>query len=157
MEALTNWIGYAYSDGYPNRNLYPGQDLSQRLLSAVSMELESPKGWDPYKPESADEESQILNAIRRKVGDRIDAHCREVLVRDPRTSFWLPAYENIHGPGTKVRRARTVARILEDRAQLPDEGLGKLTKDIWQIVEETIREVCSPSEQEGALPLAHTA
>jgi hypothetical protein len=91
------------------------------------------------------------------VGDRIDAYCREALVRDPRTGFWLPAYENIHGPGTKVRRARTVARILEDRAQLPNEGLGKFAKDIWQIVEETIAEVCSPGEEETVLPLAHTA
>ena len=157
MEALTNWIGHAYSDGYPKRNLYPGQDLSQRLVAAVSIELESPTDWEPYKPESDDEESRILNAIRSKVGDRIDAYCREALVRDPRTGFWLPAYESIRGPGTKVRRARTVARILEDRAQLPSEGLGKFTKDIWQIVEETIAEVCSPGEEEKVLPLAHTA
>jgi hypothetical protein len=56
----------------------------------------------------------------------------------------LPAYQDIFGPGTKRRRAKTVARILEDQAQLPDEGLGKFTKDIWQIVEEAIVEVCSP-------------
>jgi hypothetical protein len=142
MQALTNWIGHAYSDGYPKRNLYPGQDLSQRLVAAVSIELESPTSWEPYKPNSADEESRILNSIRREVGDRIDAYCREVLVRDPRTGFWLPAYENISGPGTKVRRARTVARILEDRAQLPDEGLGGFTKDIWHIVEEAIAQTC---------------
>jgi hypothetical protein len=147
MQALTNWIGHAYSDGYPTRNLYPGQDLSQRLVAAISIELESPTRWEPCKPESADEESRILNAIRSKVSDRIDAYCREVLVRDPRTGFWLPAYQDIFGPRTKVRRARTVARILEDRAQLPNEGLGKFTKDIWQIVEETITEVCSPVEE----------
>jgi len=143
MEALTNWIGHAYSDGYPKRNLYPGQDLSQRLVAAVSIELESPTEWKPTKPENADEESRILNAIRNKVGDRIDAYCRQTLVRDPRIGFWLPAYENILGPGTKVIRARTVARILEDRAQLPNEGVGEFTKDIWHIVEETIAEVCS--------------
>ena len=40
MEALTNWIGHAYSDGYPKRGLYPGQDLSQRLISAISNKLE---------------------------------------------------------------------------------------------------------------------
>jgi hypothetical protein len=146
MEALTNWIGHAYSDGYPKRNLYPGQDLSRRLVTAISAELESPTGWEPYKPESAEEESRILNAVRSKVGDRLDAYCREVLVRDPRTGFWLPAYDNIGGPGTKVRRARAVARILEDRAQLPSEGLGKFTKDIWQITQKTIAEVSSPDE-----------
>ena len=84
--------------------------------------------------------------MRGKVGDRVDAYCREALVRDPRTGFWLPAYETISGPGTKVRRARTVARILEDRAQLPSEGLGKFTKDIWRITQETIAEVCSLDE-----------
>jgi hypothetical protein len=45
IEALTNWIGNAYDDGYPKRNLYPGQNLSQRLLSAISVELESPAGF----------------------------------------------------------------------------------------------------------------
>ena len=55
---------------------------------------------------------------------------------------WLPAYENIFGAGTKVRRARTVARILEDRAQLPDEGLGEFTKDVWQIVQDAIDHTC---------------
>jgi len=146
MEALTNWIGHAYSDGYPKQNLYPGQDLSRRLVTAISAELESPTGWEPFKPESAEEESRILNAVRSKVGDRLDAYCREVLVRDPRTAFWLPAYDNIGGPGTKVRRARAVARILEDRAQLPSEGLGKFTKDIWQITQEAITEVSAPDE-----------
>jgi hypothetical protein len=130
---------------------YPAQDLSQRLVSGISIELESPTDWEPYKPESAEEESRILNAVRSKVGDRVDVYCREVLVRDPRTGFWLPAYENIHGPGTKVRRARTVARILEDRAQLPNEGLGKFTKDVWRIVEETVAEICS-LEQEKEIP-----
>jgi hypothetical protein len=143
MEALTNWIGHAYADGYPKRNLYPGQDLSQRLVSAISIALESPTGWDPWNPENPEDESRILNAIRSKVGDRIDAYCGEALVRDPRTGSWLPAYEKISGPGTKFLRARTIARILEDRAELPNEGLGKFTKDIWQIVESTIAEVCS--------------
>jgi hypothetical protein len=65
------------------------------------------------------------------------------LVRDPRRVSWLPAYENIHGAGTQVRRARAIARILEDRAQLPDEGLGQFTKDVWRMVEGAIGEVCS--------------
>lgn len=149
MQALTNWIGHAYSDGYPKQNLYPGQDLSQRLVSAISTELESPINWEPYKPDRSDEESRILNAIRSTVGDRIDAYCRDLLVRDPRTAFWLPAYENIHGAGTQKRRARAVARILEDRAQLPDEGMGKFTKDIWQIVEGAISEICSSNAEES--------
>jgi hypothetical protein len=146
MEALTNWIGNAYSDGYPKRNLYPGQDLSQRLVSAVSNELEEPTSWDPEPPESADETSRILNTIRRDVADRIDKYCKEVLVRDPRTGHWLPAYQNINGPGTKVRRARIVARILEDRAQLPDEGLGEFTKDVWQIVQDAIEHTCRAAD-----------
>ena len=75
-------------------------------------------------------------------------------MRDPRTGFWLPAYETISGPGTKRRRARTISRILEDGAQLPDEGLGKFTKDIWHIIEETIEEVCSSAVQEEALARA---
>ena len=75
-------------------------------------------------------------------------------MHDPRTGFWLPAYEAISGPGTKIRRARTIARILEDRAQLPSEGLGKFTKDIWQIVEETIASVCSPEIQKELLESA---
>jgi hypothetical protein len=157
MQALTNWIGHAYSDGYPKRNLYPGQDLSQRLVSAISIELESPTDWDPYAPENAEEESRILNAIRSSVGDRIDAYCRDVLVRDPRKGFWLPAYETIYGAGTLVRRARAVARILEDRAQLPNEGLGTFTKDIWKIVEETITEVCSAGEEQKGEALAHAS
>ena len=149
IEALTNWISHGWSDGYPKRNLYPGQDLAQRLVKAVSNELESPTSWHPHAPENPDEESRILNAIRREVGDRIDAHCREVLVHDPRTRAWLPAYQNISGPGTKVRRARTVARILEDRAQLPDEGLGEFTKDVWQIVQNAIDHTCrAASNQE---------
>jgi hypothetical protein len=146
MEALTNWIGNAYSDGYPKRNLYPGQDLSQRLVSAVSNELEEPTSWDPEPPESADETSRILNTIRRDVADRIDKYCKEVLVRDPRTGHWLPAYQNINGPGTKVRRARIVARILEDRAQLPDEGLGEFTKAVWQIVQDAIEHTCRAAD-----------
>jgi hypothetical protein len=142
IEALTNWIGHGWANGYPKRNLYPGQDLAQRLVKAVSNALESPESWLPEPPENPEEESRILNAIRRDVGGRIDEHCKAVLVHDPRTSAWLPAYENISGRGTKVRRARTVARILEDRAQLPDEGLGEFTKDVWQIVQDTIEHTC---------------
>lgn len=137
IEALTNWIGHGWANGYPKRNLYPGQDLAQRLVKAVSYELESPKSWLPFQP-TPEEESRILNAIRREVADRIDEHCKEVLVHDPRSSDWLPAYQNIYGPGTKVRRARTVSRILEDRAQLPKEGLGEFTKDVWHIVQGAI-------------------
>lgn len=151
MEALTNWIGHAYSDGYPKRNLYPGQDLSQRLVSAISRALESPTKWEPFKPESEDDESRILNLIRSKVSDQVDTYCRETLVRDPRMGFWLAAYETISGKGTKVRRARAIARILEDRAQLPNEGLGKFTKDVWQIVEKAITEVSSLEQQKESL------
>jgi hypothetical protein len=142
MQALTNWIGNAHRDGYPKQNLYPGQDLSQRLVGAVSSELEAPTDWKPYKPDQ-EEESRILNAIRVALGDKIDIYCRDILIRDPRRAFWLPAYEDIYGAGTQVRRARAIARILEDRAQLPDEGLGQFTKDIWQIIESTIAEVCA--------------
>jgi hypothetical protein len=136
-------------------NLYPGQDLSRRLIAAISVELESPTDWEPYEPENEDEESKILNAIRTKVGDQIDAYCRDVLVRDPRRGFWLPAFENIHGAGTQKRRARAVARILEDRAQLPDEGLGQFTKDIWGVIEKAIAEVCSSEDATEQPPLAH--
>jgi hypothetical protein len=150
MEALTNWIGNAYADGYPKRNLYPGQNLSERLVSAISIELENPQRWEPIEPESEEEESRILNTIRNKVGDRLDAYCREIIVRDPRTGFWLPAYQTIFGQGTQVRRARAVARILEDRAQLPDEGLGQFTKDIWHIVQETVEEVTAADAEQEA-------
>jgi hypothetical protein len=144
IEALTNWIGHAYSDGYPKRRLYPGQNLSERLVSGISIHLEQPRTWEPSAP-SEEDQSVILNAVRSIVGDRIDQYCRQMLVQDPRTLQWLPAYEDISGPGTKRRRAKTVARILEDQAQLPDEGLGKFTKDIWQIVEDAIVEVCLPT------------
>ena len=147
MEALTNWISHAFRDGYPKRNLYPGQDLAQRLVSAISVELENPKGWNPGDPQNAEEESRILNAIRTKVADDIDSLCRDALIRDPRTIAWLPAYEHIYGKGTQVRRARAIARILEDYAQLPDEGVGKFTKDIWWIVENAVAEVCEPDEE----------
>lgn len=142
IEALTNWIGNAYADGFPKRNLYPAQNLSQRLVGAVSIALEEPREWNPHAPDNPEEQSRLLNAIRSKVAGKIDTYCKEVLVRDPRTGHWLPAYQNISGYGTKVRRARTVARILEDRAELPNEGVGKFTKDIWHIVQETINEVC---------------
>ena len=147
MQALTNWIGHAYSDGYPKRNLYPAQDLAERIVSAISIELDSPAEWKPRSPENPDEESRILNAIRSEVGKRIDAHCREILVQDPRTGFWLPAYEDISGPGTKARRARAVARILEDRAQLPNESLGKFANETWAIVQTSIQKVCSSDEE----------
>jgi hypothetical protein len=153
MEALTNWIGNAYSDGYPKQGLYPGQNLSQRLVSAVSKELENPKEWDPRIPEP-DEQSQILNAIRNLVGDGIDAHCREVLVSDPRTTAWLPAYVNIDGRGTKLKRAKAVARILEDRAELPEEGVGEFTKAIWKIVQAAIEKVCGEPENAAVAPVA---
>jgi len=146
MEALTNWIGNAYGDGYPKRRLYPGQNLSQRLVSAISIALESPNEWDSTPPTDK-EQSDILNAIRSKVADSIDAYCRETMVQDPRTSHWLPAYQNISGQGTQRRRARTVARILEDQAQLPDEGLGKFTDDIWDQIESAITEVCNPDRE----------
>ena len=105
MQALTNWIGNAYSDGYPKQNLYPGQDLAQRLVSAISIELENPKGWDPRPPQNSEEQSRILNVIRTKVADDIDSYCRDVLVRDPRVVAWLPAYKGIFGKGTKVTLA----------------------------------------------------
>lgn len=146
MQALTNWIGNAYNDGYPKQNLYPGQDLAQRLVSAISIELENPKGWDPRPPQNLEEQSRILNAIRTRVGDDVDAYCRDILVRDPRVVAWLPAFKDIFGKGTKVRRARAIARILEDHAQLPDEGVGKFTKDIWRIVEAAIEAACVLSE-----------
>jgi hypothetical protein len=148
IEALANWIGNAYSDGYPKRRLYPGQNLSERLVSGISIHLDQPIVWEPSAP-SDEEQSAILNAIRSKVGDGIDQYCKRMLVQDPRTAQWLPAYQKIFGPGTKRRRARTVARILEDQAQLPDEGLGKFTKDIWQIVEDAIVEVCFPPAPEA--------
>jgi hypothetical protein len=85
-------------------------------MTAISNELEAPTQWVPYHPDNAKEESRILNAIRGKVAMQVDEYCRVTLVRDPRTAFWLRAYEDIFGPGTKVRRARTIARILEDRA-----------------------------------------
>lgn len=150
IEALTNWIGNAYADGFPKRNLYPAQNLSQRLIGAVSVALEEPKEWDPQAPDNPEEQSRLLNAIRSKVAGKIDTYCKEVLVRDPRTDHWLPAYQNISGYGTKVRRARTVARILEDRAELPGEGVGKFTRDIWLIIQETITQVCQ--QQPAAAP-----
>jgi hypothetical protein len=148
IEALTNWIGNAYADGYPKKRLYPGQDLSRRLVSAISIELENPREWQPGPPDSTEEESQILNAIRNLVGNGIDAYCRDAVVRDPRTVAWLPAYQNIGGRGTLMRRARTVARILEDNAQLPDEGVGRFTKDIWRIVQEATVAVCAPEDEQ---------
>jgi hypothetical protein len=118
------------------------------LVSAISIELESPRDWEPCPPDNPKEESRILNAIRNYVGDGIDTYCRDAVVRDPRTVAWLPAYQNISGRGTQKRRAKTVARILEDYAQLPDEGVGKFAKDIWRIVEEAIADVCAPDDEQ---------
>src|SRR5262249_4983250 len=132
MEALTNWIGNAYSDGYPRRNLYPGQNLSRRVIAAISVELENPESWAPTRPENPDEESAILNAIRVEVSRRVDELCCKYVIRDARTPDWLPAYRDIFGPGTRRRRAKRVARILVDRAPLPEEGLGEFIKEIWQ-------------------------
>ena len=143
MEALTNWIGHAYSDGYPKQNLFPGQDLSRRLVTAISIEMENPREWVPGKPDAPEEQSRILNAVRNKVGEGIDALCRRAIVHDPRVISWLPAYQHIGGTGTKRRRARAVARILEDHAQLPDEGVGEFTKEFWRTVESAIDEACA--------------
>jgi hypothetical protein len=44
IEALTNWIGNAYSDGYPKQGLFPGQNLSWRLMTEISIEQENPRG-----------------------------------------------------------------------------------------------------------------
>ena len=50
LEALTNWIGNAYSDGYPKRGLYPAQSLSQRLVGTISTQLEKPEQWTRKSP-----------------------------------------------------------------------------------------------------------
>jgi hypothetical protein len=145
IEALTNWIGHAYNDGYPKQRLFPGQDLSRRLVSAISIEMENPREWVPREPDAVEEQSRILNAVRNKVGEGVDALCRRAIVHDPRIISWLPAYQHIGGTGTKRRRARAVARILEDHAQLPDEGVGEFTKEVWRIVERAIDAVCAPT------------
>jgi hypothetical protein len=139
MQALTNWIGNAYSDGYPRQNLYPGQDLSRRVIAAISAELESPEDWAPNRPSDPNEESAILNAIRTQVSRRVDELCKRYVIQEARTPDWLPAYRDIFGFGTKKKRAMRVARILEDRAPLPEEGLGEFVKEIWGLVEEGIR------------------
>src|SRR5262249_31401453 len=130
--ALTNWIGHAYSDGYPRRNLYPAQDLSRRVIAAISVELEEPESWVPTRPDSEDEEGSILNAIRIEVSRRVDELCRRYVIKEARPPDWLPAYRDISGPGTRRVRATRVSRILEDRARLPEEGLGEFVKEIWQ-------------------------
>lgn len=134
MEALTNWIGNAYGDGYPKRSLYPAHDLSRRLIEVISKEIENPKEWVPSEPKDQEEKSLILNAIRDKVSQEIDRYCRSAVIHDPRTLEWLPAYSEISGTGSRKIRARRVARILEDRASLPNEGLGQFVKGIWEIV-----------------------
>jgi hypothetical protein len=58
----------------------------------------------------------------------------------------LPAYQDISGIGTKVRRARKVSRILADQARLPDEGLGEFTKGIWAIIESAVLEATTSDE-----------
>jgi len=146
IEALTNWIGNTLGDGYPRRRLYPGQNLSERLVSAISIHLEQPREWAPITPNEV-EQSKILNAIRTSAADRIDRYCRQVVIQDPRTSRWRPAYKDISGTGTLRKRAKVVSRILEDQAELPEEGLGQFAKDIWQQVEEAIVEVCCKKEQ----------
>ena len=134
MEALTNWIGNAYSDGYPRQGLYPAQALSTRLIEAISQEIDNPIDWKPSAPADTGEKSMILNAIRDKVSREIDEYCRKTVVHDPRVMEWLSAYTDISGTGTKKIRARKVARILEDKASLPNEGLGEFVKGIWGIV-----------------------
>jgi hypothetical protein len=139
MQALTNWIGNAFSDGYPRQNLYPGQDLARRIIAAISSELEKPERWTPDLPSDPNEESAILNAIRAKVSTRVDDLCRRYVIREARTPDWLPAYRDIFGFGTKRRRAMRIARILEDRAPLPEEGLGEFVKEIWGLILEGTR------------------
>ena len=39
-----------------------------------------------------------------------------------------------------------LSRILEDQVELPEEGLGRFGKDIWQRVEDSIVEVCCKDE-----------
>jgi len=156
MQALTNWIGNAYGNGYPGRNLYPGQDLARRLIAAISVELEDPKGWVPAEPKNADEKSAILNAIRIQVSRRIDDLCRLHVIQDARTPDWLPAYRDIFGPGTKRRRATRVARILADRASLPEEGLGEFVKEIWKLVSEGIDAALDQHEAQTASPAGRT-
>jgi hypothetical protein len=140
MQALTNWIGNAYGngEGYPRQNLYPGQDLARRMIAAISAELEDPKGWDPNPPSNQDEESAILDAIRNKVSPRVDELCKRHVIQEARTPDWLPAYRDIFGFGTKIKRATRVSRILEDRAPLPEEGLGEFVREIWGLVLEGI-------------------
>ena len=52
IEALTNWIGNAYNGGYPKQRLFHCQDLSRRLVSAISIEMENPRAWQPGIPEA---------------------------------------------------------------------------------------------------------
>jgi hypothetical protein len=69
---------------------------------------------------------------------------------ESRSQLWDRLIAWPGGRGTQKRRAKTVARILEDYAQLPDEGVGKFTKDIWRIVEEAIANVCSLDDEREA-------
>lgn len=141
IEALTNWIGNAYrdGDGYPKRNLYPGQDLSRRLITSISKVIETPDRWMPRPPKDGDEEAMILNEVRKGASQKIDEICRRHVIQDPRTREWLPAYREIGGHNTKSRRARRVARILEDQAPAPDEGLGEFVKEVLAAVSEAAK------------------
>ena len=121
VEALTNWIGNLLAEGYWKRGLYPGQSLSQKLMARLSIALDDPEQWDPA-PLDQKEQNSALNAVRTRVADDLDRYCRQLVVQDPRISRWLPAHRDIFGEGTQRRRARTVARILEDYAQLPGRG-----------------------------------
>ncbi len=121
VEALTNWIGNLLAEGYWKRGLYPGQSLSQKLMARLSIVLDDPEQWDPA-PLDQKEQNSALNAVRTRVADDLDRYCRQLVVQDPRISRWLPAHRDIFGEGTQRRRARTVARILEDYAQLPGRG-----------------------------------
>ena len=140
MQALTNRIGNAYDggEGYPRQKLYPGQDLARRMIVAISAELEKPKDWIPNSPSNSDEKSAILDAIRTQVSSRVVELCKRCIIQEARTPDWLPAYREIFGFGTKIKRATRVARILEDRAPLPEEGLGEFVKEIWGLVLEGI-------------------
>src|SRR5215216_309245 len=110
--------------------------------------MESPDKWKPRTPKDADEEAIILNAIQDRVSQKIDEICRRSVIQDPRTRERLPAYLDINGRGTQWKRARRVARILEDQAPMPDEGLGEFVKEIWAAVSES-------AELQDALALPH--
>lgn len=39
--------------------------------------------------------------------------------------------------------------LVNNRAQLPDEGLGEFTKDVWQIVQDAIEHTCTATIDQG--------